>query len=112
MDGANEMIMENEYVLVQVHEEFAKRVEEENGRQNHRLKELEDALTRITQLVTAVERLATNMEHLEKEQETQGKRLQTLEAKDGQKWQQVVSYVITALVSIAIGFIARSLGLQ
>lgn len=111
MDGANE-VMEQEYVLMQVHEEFAKRVEEENTRQNHRLKDLEEALSKITQLVTAVERLATNMEHLAKEQETQGKRLQTLEAKDGQKWQQVVSYVITALVSIAIGFIARSLGLQ
>lgn len=111
MDGANE-VMEQEYVLMQVHEEFAKRVEEENVRQNHRIKYLEDALTKITDLVTAVERLATNMEHLAKEQETQGKRLQTLEAKDGQKWQQVVSYVITALVSIAIGFIARSLGLQ
>lgn len=102
----------DEYITKGVHEEFAKRVEEENTRQNHRIQVLEDAITKITQLVTAVEKLATNMEHMSKEQETQGNRLQALEAKDGQMWQKVVSHIVTAIISLVIGFIASAIGLK
>jgi hypothetical protein len=52
------------------------------------------------------------MEHMASEQSEQGQRLQVLESRDGQMWQKVLSYAITAILSIAIGFIARSLGLQ
>lgn len=101
-----------EFITKDVHEEFAKRVDEENTRQNHRIQVLEDALTKITQLVTAVEKLATNMEHMSKEQESQGTRLQALESKDGQMWQKVVSHVITAIISLALGFIASAIGMK
>ena len=36
--------MDNQYVPLDVHEEYAKRVAEENDRQNHRLTKLEKAV--------------------------------------------------------------------
>ena len=101
-----------DYVLKEVHEEFAKRVEDENTRQNHRITLLENNMAQLTQITSAVERLATNMEHMAKEQQDRGERLKTLEGRDGDMWRKVVSYVITAILSIALGYLASRLGLS
>lgn len=100
-----------DYLLKSVHDEFAKRVEEENTRQNHRLSELEDHMREISKMTSAVERLATNMEHMVKEQKEQGDRLVKLEERDGDKWRSISSYIITAVISIILGFLASHLGL-
>lgn len=111
--------MDNEYLLKSVHEEFSKRVEEENNRQNHRISKLEMAIEQITTIATSVERLATNMEHMVKEQARQGENLQDqserirkLEDKDGEMWRKLVSYSLTAILSIILGYVASRLGLQ
>jgi hypothetical protein len=101
-----------EYILKEVHEEFAKRVDEENTRQNHRITLLENSVSQLTQITSAVERLATNMEHMAKEQQTQGERLKVLEDRDGDMWRKIVSYSITAILSIILGFLASRLGLN
>lgn len=103
--------MENEYVLKEVFEEHTKRVEDENTRQNHRISILENSISQIVQIASAVERLATNMEHMAKEQQMQGERLKTLEERDGEMWRKVVSYVITGFLSAVIGFLASKLGM-
>lgn len=100
-----------DYLLKSVHDEFAKRVEDENTRQNHRISELEDHIKEISQMTSAVERLATNMEHMAKEQKDQGERLKELESRDGKMWRSVVSYIVTAIISIILGFLASRLGL-
>ncbi len=102
---------DNEYMLKSVHEEFAKRVEEENNRQNHRINALETALNQIVNLVSSVERLATNMEHMAKEQQTQGERLKILEGRDGDKWRSVVSHVTISAITMVLGYLASKLGL-
>lgn len=102
--------MEN-FVLKEVFEETLKRMEDENTRQNHRIQTLEDSIGQILNLTSSVERLATNMEHMVKEQQEQGERLKVLEARDGDMWRKVVSYSITAVLSIVIGYLASRLGL-
>lgn len=103
--------MEN-FVLKEVFEETLKRMEDENSRQNHRLQTLEDSIGQILNLTSSVERLATNMEHMVKEQQDQGERLKALEGKDGDMWRKVVSYAVTAMLSLVIGYIASRLGLS
>ena len=62
------------------HEEFAKRMDAENTRQNRRIEALEQSVDRFGRIASSVERLATNMEGMLKEQERQGERLDKLEA--------------------------------
>ena len=100
------------FVLKEVFEETLKRMEDENTRQNHRIQTLEDSIGQILNLTSSVERLATNMEHMVKEQQEQGERLKILEARDGDMWRKVVSYSITAVLSIVIGYLASRLGLS
>lgn len=93
------------------HEEFRRRLEEENKRQDKRIELLENNFEKIGALTASVEKLAQSMQSMLKEQEKQGKRLETLEGRDGEKWRTVVSYVITAVISIVLGFIFAQIGI-
>lgn len=87
------------------HEEFAKRIEDEDRRQNRRIEVLEESVRQFTSLTVSVEKLATNMSDMVKEQERQGARLEQLEGRDGEKWRSLMSYVGTTIIGILIGYI-------
>ena len=104
-----------EYVSLREHEEFRrsmeaenKRLEDENNRQNHRLESLEKTVEQIAAISTSVEKLALNMENMLKEQVSQGKRLETLEGRDGDMWRKAVWCVISAIIGIAVVMIFRT----
>ena len=110
--------MDGNYISRQEHEEFRrsmesenKRLEEENDRQNHRLNSLEETVKQVAAISTSVEKLALNMENMLKEQVNQGKRLETLESRDGEMWRKVVGYVVTAVVGIVVGFLFKQAGM-
>ncbi len=102
---------ENNFILRREHEEFAKRQDEENHRQNRRIEELEDTVRQIGALTTAVEKLASSMESMLKEQEKQGKRLELLEGRDGEMWRKVTGHIITAVIGIVVGYIFTRIGM-
>lgn len=93
------------------HEEFRKRLEEENKRQDRRIELLEENVREMSTLTTSVEKLATSMESMVKEQEKQGKRLEVLESRDGEMWRKVVGYIVTAVVGIILGFVFTQIGM-
>ena len=93
------------------HEEFRRRLEEENRRQDKRIELLEDNMRELNQLTTSVGKLAASVESMVKEQEKQGQRLETLEGRDGELWRKVVGYVVTAVVGIVLGFVFRQVGM-
>ena len=94
------------------HEEFRRRLEEENRRQDKRIELLEDNMRELNQLTASVGKLASSVESMVKEQEKQGRRLETLEDRDGAMWRKIVAYGATAIVGIFIGYIAQQLGLN
>ena len=89
------------------HEEFRKRMEEEDKRQNKRLDNLEEN----AKLLSSIEKLAANMEHMAKEQEKQGKRLETIEGRDGEKWRKMLSYIGTAILGAVLAIVFAKIGL-
>lgn len=94
------------------HEEFRRRIDEENKRQDRRLELLEHTVQQISDLTTSVEKLAVSMEGMLREQEKQGTRLETLEDRDGEMWRKIIGYAATAAVGIIIGYVARQIGLS
>lgn len=93
------------------HEEFRKRLEEENKRQDKRIELLEENVREMGALTTSVEKLAQSMESMVKEQEKQGKRLEVLEGRDGEMWRKVVGYIATAVIGIILGFVFMQIGM-
>ena len=92
------------------HEEFRRRIEDENIRQNRRLELLEESIERLNALNTSIEKLAINMESMLKEQMRQGKRLEILENRDGEMWRKLLSYAATTIVGIIVGYIFTHIG--
>lgn len=101
-----------EYVGREEHAEFAKRIDDEQHRQNKRIDSLEQTVKEISSLATSVEKLANNMANMVKEQEKQGERLEALEGKDGEMWRTVVKYVLTTAIGIVVGIVAMQIGLK
>lgn len=93
------------------HEEFRRRLEEENKRQDARIGILEDSVQQIGALATSVEKLALSMQSMLKEQEKQGKRMEVLEGRDGEKWRKVMSYIATAIVGVVLGYLFKQIGM-
>ena len=93
------------------HEEFAKRMTEENTRQNKRIGKLEDTVSQINDLTVSVKEMAVNMGNMLRELERQGNRLGELEGRDGEMWRKAIGHVATAIISIVIGFIFARIGM-
>lgn len=93
------------------HDEFKRRLEEENKRQDKRIELLEENTKQIGALTVSVEKLAQSIESMVKEQEQQGKRLEVLEGRDGEMWRKVTGYIVTAIIGIVIGYVFTQIGM-
>lgn len=94
----------DEFVTLAIHDEFAKRVDAENNRQNKRIEIIEAKQSQISELVVSVKVLAANVENIAKEINEQGSRLKEIEDKPAKRWEQLLGYVISALVTAAIAY--------
>lgn len=99
-----------EYVTIELHNEFAKRLEEENTRQNHRISNLEKAVEENGKLLITVERIANSVETMQKDLNKQGEKLEELDSRDGAKWRKVTEYVALAIIGAGLGFLLAQIG--
>ena len=93
------------------HEEFRKRIDAENNRQNHRIKLLEEQTKQVTEIVLSVRELALSIKQMAETQKEQGEKLEKLESRDGEMWRKVTGYVMTAIIGIVIGFVFQQIGM-
>ncbi len=90
-------------VTRQEHEEFARRIDAENERQNRRIALLEENGQHINAMTVSIEKMAVNMENMIAEQKKQGERLEELEKVPAETNRQVKAAIITALTGGVIG---------
>ena len=109
--------MNSGYLLKVEHDEFAKRIEEENIRTHHRLKHLEDQEKMQTEILLTIKELTMETRDLRTETKDlktavlrQGERLETLENQDGETWKKVKWYVLTVVLGAFIGFLMNIAG--
>ena len=84
------------------HEEFARRIDAQEKRQDRRRELLEEKGREVGAVAVSVQKLAQSLQSRVKEQEQQGRRLQALESRDGEKWRKLMGYIATALTSGAV----------
>lgn len=104
--------MDNTTITRAEHEEFCKRVEEEDHRQNKRLEILEEQTKQFTDLVLSVRELAQSVKQLAETQKEQGEKLDELENRDGEMWRRVSGYVITAIIGLVLGYLFNLAGIR
>lgn len=93
------------------HEEFCKRIDAENHRQNQRIKLLEEQTKQVTDLALSVKELAQSIKQMTETQKEQGEKLERLEGRDGEMWRKVTGYIVTTVVGIVIGFVFKQIGM-
>lgn len=98
-----------DFVTKAVHDEFAKRIDEENDRQNHRISILETGQAQINELVSSVKVLAVNMDVMSKELQKQGDRLAEIEGKPAKRWETVVACILTGIVGFLLNMALNGL---
>ena len=94
--------MENDYISRHEHDEFRRRIEAENERQNKRIELLEETTRQIGDLTISVEKMAMSMEAMVAEQAKQGERLELLEKEPAKKWKDSTRALFNAFLG-AIG---------
>lgn len=67
--------MAEEYITRREHDEFAKRLEETDKRQNKRIDALEESVKDINRLATSIEKIVVNQDYMIAEQKKQGEML-------------------------------------
>lgn len=82
------------------------RIHDEEGRQNHRLNDLEQAVKELSDLVLNIQRLTISVESLTKEVQRQGERLEVIEQKPAQNWNTMTRTIFTTIISAIAGGIA------
>jgi hypothetical protein len=101
--------MAEEFLTVELHNEFAKRIEETDKRQDHRITELEQNFKVVQELVVSTRELAVSMETMAKELEKQGNCLRELEFKPVKRWELIVTSVITGIIGALLGMMMKGL---
>lgn len=91
------------------HKEFAERMVAENIRQNRRIELLEKNIDHINDLTISVEKMSVNMANMLEELKNQGERLEDLEKKPTETYNQVRQAIITTVIGTAVGFLATAL---
>ena len=104
-------MMEN-YLPIAVHEEFARRMEDEHKRQNHRITDLEEKVKDIADLTTSVASLAQSIKQMATAQEKHAKRLETLEQKPAKRWESIVEKALLVIVTALITYALSQLGIK
>ena len=99
------------YLSIAVHEEYAKRMENEHKHQNKRISKLEQTASDWTRLLTSVENIAQNVERMQNDLSEQRKDFDELKSHDGKKWRDMKWYIVTTIAGIVMGYIAKQLGM-
>lgn len=103
------------YVTREEFSQYVDRGKEGFERINHRLMYLEEMESKLHQLVTSIERMSSNIDHMIKNQEKQemklesyGVKIDQLENKNGKKWEEITGHLWKAIVAaIALYMLAK-----
>lgn len=87
-------------------------VEQRSKSNTNRLNEHDEEIKENSTLIGAIKELATETKYMRADLNETIARLNKLESKGGDKWDKFKWLIVTALVTIILGFIAVQLGLS
>ncbi len=100
-----------DYITKSEHNEFVKRIDAENERQNHRISNLEESIKEIQSLTISVEKMAVSIQNIADQISHQSDRLKAIESKPADNWNKLLWVIGTAVISAVIGYVLRGAGL-
>lgn len=100
-----------EKLSVEVHNEFARRIEEHNDWQDQQIRELQENVKQIQTLTVAVERMAVSTEAMAKELGKQGARLDDIEKEPANNWKKFLWIIGAAIIGGVLVIVGQHIGI-
>lgn len=75
-------------------------------------KDLNKRVSALEKIYITIEKLTGEIVELRKDTNDMNKRLTTIEKEPGDKWKQVSSYILTALIGAVLSFVLVKIGLK
>lgn len=91
-----------DYVTRVEYEEFTRRMDDEHNRQNHRISEIEGNFRQLQALTLSIEKMALNVENMDKSIKRQWEHIEKLEETPKSNWNKLKDGILGAIAS-AIG---------
>ena len=101
----------SEFVTREEYEEHNLRMEDEHKRQNRRIEKAEQKLEDNNRLILAVQKLADNVENMQKEMLNLRNDVDEMQERDGQKWRKTTKDIAKIVLGVVIGFILKQIGI-
>lgn len=101
----------SEFVTREEYEEHNLRMEDEHKRQNRRIEKAEQKLEDNNRLILAVQKLADNVENMQKEMLNLRNDVDEMQERDGQKWRKTTEDIAKIVLGVVIGFILKQIGI-
>lgn len=88
------------------YEEFIRRMSDEHNRQNHRISEIEDDFRQLHSLTLSIEKMALNLENMERAIKRQWEHIEKLEETPKSNWNKLKDGILGAIASaIGVGIV-------
>ena len=100
-----------EYITRPEHDEFVKRIEGEDKRQNRRIEELEKTSEEIHNMAKSLVVMCEKMSAMSNSIDVLNSKVETIESRDGEMWRKVVGYIVTCVLGIVVGYIFKQIGM-
>ena len=88
-------------------DERLKRVDDENNRQNRRIDKLETMADQLSDMAASIKAMVVTMQSMQKEQERQGLRLDDIEKKPADNWNQLIYTIIAMIATAAVTLLLK-----
>lgn len=101
----------DEYITRREYMERIGRSDDKMHDLDRRLSKVEELSDKLTDMAITMKGMLTTLENMQKEQSEQGERLRKIEEEPADKWNKVVSTVITVLVTAALTWLISKGGI-
>lgn len=104
--------MEEQYITRPEHEEFKKRIEDEESRQNHRIEVVENRVDKLIDMQATLAVMQAGINSISQEVKRIGAEVDSIKQEPADKWKKATWIVVTALITACATYILSRLGVK
>lgn len=99
-----------DYITRPEHEEFKKRLEDEETRQNHRLEVIENRVDKLIDMQASMAVMQAGIDNISSEVKSIRSDVESLRQEPADKWKKATWIVVTAIITAAVMYFLSKMG--
>ena len=100
----------DDYITRPEHEEFKKRIEDEETRQNHRLEVIENRVDKLIDMQASLAVMQAGIDSISSEVKRIGAEVDSIRQEPADKWKKAVWIVVTVVITAVVTYVLSKVG--